>query len=79
MSVACPIAGARRDDVAGVRFLDAAHEGGLIEGSGEITRASGSLIFLRGMLTCGERMLFAFSGTITRVKMRMPTAAESNG
>ena len=61
-------------------FLDAAHEGDLIEASGEITRAGGSLIFLRGMLNCGERKLFAFSGTIKRVKLRMPTAAvESNG
>ena len=62
-------------------FLDAAHEGDLIEATGEITRAGGSLIFLRGMLNCGERKLFAFSGTIKRVKLRMPAAAaaESNG
>jgi hypothetical protein len=39
-----------------------------------------ALIFLRAMLNCGERKLFAFSGTIKRVKMRMPDAAvESNG
>jgi acyl-coenzyme A thioesterase PaaI-like protein len=56
-------------------FLDAAHEGDLIEATGEITRAGGSLIFLRGMLNSGERKLFAFSGTIKRVKMRPPTAA----
>ena len=61
-------------------FLDAAHEGDLIEATGEITRAGGSLIFLRGMLNCGERKLFAFSGTIKRVKMRTPAAAvEPNG
>ena len=29
-------------------FLDAAREGELVEGTGEITRAGGSLIFLRG-------------------------------
>ena len=56
-------------------FLDAAHEGDLIEATGEITRAGGSLIFLRGMLNCGERKLFAFSGTIKRVKLRMPAAS----
>jgi hypothetical protein len=29
---------------------------------------------------CGERKLFAFSGTIKRIKLRMPAAAvESNG
>jgi acyl-coenzyme A thioesterase PaaI-like protein len=55
-------------------FLDAAHEGELIEATGEITRAGGSLIFLRGILNCGERKLFSFSGTIKRVKMRPPAA-----
>ncbi|MGH6679994.1 MAG: PaaI family thioesterase [Bradyrhizobium sp.] len=49
-------------------FLDAAREGELIEGTGEITRAGGSLIFLRGQLTAAERPLFTFSGTIKRVK-----------
>ena len=40
-----------------------------------------ALIFLRGMLNCGERKLFAFSGTIKRVKMRQvpAAAAEPNG
>ena len=49
-------------------FLDAAREGELIECDGEITRAGGSLIFLRGVLRSGERALFTFSGTIKRVK-----------
>ena len=56
-------------------FLDAAHEGELIECDGEITRAGGSLIFLRGMLRSGERKLFTFSGTIKRVKWKKPPAA----
>jgi acyl-coenzyme A thioesterase PaaI-like protein len=51
-------------------FLDAARDGDLVEGSGEITRAGGSLIFLRGILKSGHRPLFTFSGTIKRVKMR---------
>ena len=54
-------------------FLDAAREGELIEASGEITRAGGSMIFLRGMLKSGERSLFTFSGTIKRVKRKAPT------
>jgi acyl-coenzyme A thioesterase PaaI-like protein len=54
-------------------FLDAAREGELIEGTGEITRAGGSLIFLRGTLKSAERILFTFSGTIKRVK-RKPRA-----
>jgi len=56
-------------------FLDAAREGELIEGTGEVTRAGGSLIFLRGQLTSGERTLFTFSGTIKRVKRKPPAAA----
>ena len=56
-------------------FLDAAREGELVEGTGEILRAGGSLIFLRGLLKSGERSLFAFSGTIKRVKLRMLAAA----
>jgi acyl-coenzyme A thioesterase PaaI-like protein len=51
-------------------FLDAAREGELVECEGEITRAGGSLIFLRGLLKSGERSLFTFSGTIKRVKRR---------
>ena len=56
-------------------FLDAAREGELVEGRGEITRAGGSLIFLRGTLKSGERSLFTFSGTIKRVKRKAPAAA----
>ena len=51
-------------------FLDAGHEGELIECTGEVTRAGGSLIFLRGEMTAGESRLFTFSGTIKRVKRK---------
>jgi len=54
-------------------FLDAAREGERIDC--EITRAGGSLIFLRGVLKSGERALFTFSGTIKRVKRRVPAGA----
>jgi acyl-coenzyme A thioesterase PaaI-like protein len=56
-------------------FLDAAREGELVEGNGDIMRAGGSMIFLRGLLKSAERPLFTFSGTIKRVKRRMPAAA----
>jgi acyl-coenzyme A thioesterase PaaI-like protein len=56
-------------------FLDAAREGELVECEGEITRAGGSLIFLRGVLKSGERSLFTFSGTIKRVKWKKPPPA----
>jgi uncharacterized protein (TIGR00369 family) len=58
-------------------FLDAAREGELVEATGEITRAGGSLIFLRGLLTSGERSLFTFSGTIKRMKRRAPAKADT--
>lgn len=51
-------------------FLNAAREGELIEGSGEVTREGSSLIFIRGELKSGTRLLFTFSGTIKRVKLR---------
>jgi len=51
-------------------FLDAAREGELIECVGEVSRAGGSMIFLRGKLTSGGRPLFTFSGTIKRVKRK---------
>jgi acyl-coenzyme A thioesterase PaaI-like protein len=51
-------------------FLDAVREGELIEGIVDITRAGGSLIFLRGQLKSGERAVFTFSGTIKRVKRK---------
>jgi acyl-coenzyme A thioesterase PaaI-like protein len=59
-------------------FLDAAREGELIEATGEITRAGGSLIFVRGELKSGERLLFTFAGTIKRVKRKIRTEAESH-
>ena len=56
-------------------FLDAAREGELVEGTGEIMRAGGSMIFMRGLLKSGERPLFTFSGTIKRVKRKPQTGA----
>ena len=58
----------------GCEFLDAAREGELVEGSGEVTRAGRSSIRRRGILKSGERPLFTFSGTIKRIKRRTPVA-----
>ncbi|RXG90928.1 PaaI family thioesterase [Bradyrhizobium vignae] len=52
----------------GCEFLDAASEGDLIVGTGEITRAGRSMVFVRGQLTTGERKLLTFSGTLKRLK-----------
>lgn len=48
-------------------FVDAAREGDLVEGAGSVTRAGGSMIFVRGQLKVGDRTLFTFSGTIKRL------------
>ena len=58
-------------------FLDTAREGELVEGIGEIMRAGGSMIFLRGLLKSAERPLFTFSGTIRRVKRPAPAQADT--
>jgi uncharacterized protein (TIGR00369 family) len=64
----------------GCEFLDAAREGELVEATAEIMRAGGSMIFLRGLLTSGERKLFTFSGTIKRVRrpMVLPPGSEAS-
>jgi acyl-coenzyme A thioesterase PaaI-like protein len=54
-------------------FLSGAREGELIEGRAEVTRAGNSVLFMRGMLTSGERPVLSFSGTIKRVKRKIPT------
>jgi acyl-coenzyme A thioesterase PaaI-like protein len=51
-------------------FLDAGRAGELIEGFTEITRAGGSLIFLRGVLKSDQRTLLTFSSTIKRNKRK---------
>jgi len=53
-------------------FLDAAHEGELVEGTGEVIREGRLLTFLRGMLNTPKRPLFSFLSLIKRVKLKMP-------
>jgi acyl-coenzyme A thioesterase 13 len=48
------------------QFLDAARVGDLVELTGEVTRAGGSLIFARGQITTGDRTLMTFSGVIKK-------------
>ncbi|MCK1544277.1 PaaI family thioesterase [Bradyrhizobium sp. 179] len=57
-------------------FVDAGREGDLIVGTGEVTRAGRSLLFVRGQLTVEERTLFTFAGTIKRIsRTREPQPA----
>ncbi|NVJ99389.1 MAG: PaaI family thioesterase [Alphaproteobacteria bacterium] len=49
-------------------FVAAGQAGKLIEAVGEITRATRSLIFVRGKIFSGDQTIMAFSGIIKKVK-----------
>lgn len=51
-------------------FIDGARVGDLVEATGEVVRAGGSLIFVRGQITTGERTLMTFSGIIRKFDAR---------
>ena len=51
-------------------FIDGALVGELIEATGEVVRAGGSLIFVRGQITTGDRTLMTFSGVIKKFTPR---------
>jgi acyl-coenzyme A thioesterase 13 len=47
-------------------FVDAARVGDLVEATGEVVRAGGSLVFGRGQLHVGARILMTYSGVIRK-------------
>ncbi len=49
-------------------FLDGALEGDRVEARGDVLRAGGSLVFVRGLMTSNARPILNFSGTIKRRK-----------
>lgn len=51
-------------------FVGPAYEGDLVVCRGQVVRAGGSLIFLRGMLTVEDRPILTFSGVIKKLKPR---------
>ncbi|MBV9994080.1 MAG: PaaI family thioesterase [Caulobacteraceae bacterium] len=51
-------------------FVDAAREGDLVEASGEIVRAGGTLIFLRGVLAAEGRPLLTCSTVLKKLRAR---------
>ena len=52
-------------------FIGPAHVGDLVEATGEVTRAGGSLVFIRGMISTGGNPMLAFSGVVKKVKRRL--------
>ncbi|NVJ68811.1 MAG: PaaI family thioesterase [Alphaproteobacteria bacterium] len=49
-------------------FVSAGQPGDLIEATGEVTRATRSLIFVRGKIFTGDRTILSFSGIIKKVR-----------
>jgi uncharacterized protein (TIGR00369 family) len=51
-------------------FVDSAREGELIEARGEVVRAGGSMVFVRGLITTGGRPLLNFSAIVKKVRRK---------
>lgn len=65
------LAGARGVTVSlSSEFVGPALEGDLVEARGEVVRAGGSLLFLRGLITANGRPALTFSGVIKKLKSR---------
>lgn len=50
-------------------FLDAAREGELLAGEGEVMRMTGSLVFTRAVICAGERVVMTASAVLKRVRV----------
>ena len=57
-------------------FLDSARAGQLIEATGEVTRAGGKTIFVRGLATADGRPVLSFTAIIRKVGPRNPKQQE---
>ena len=51
-------------------FIDAARVGDIVEASGEVVRAGGSLVFIRGLISTAGRPLLNFSAILKRVRRK---------
>jgi len=51
-------------------FIDAARAGDRIEATGEVIRAGGSLVFIRGLVATDGRPLLNFSAIVKKVRRR---------
>ena len=56
-----------------VPFL--ARLGDLVEASGQVVRAGRSMVFIRGLITCGAEPLLNFSGVVKKLKPRGSASA----
>lgn len=51
-------------------FLSGVASGALVEAHGEVLRAGGSMVFVRGLVTADGQACMNFSGTIKRLRAR---------
>ncbi|WP_029087552.1 PaaI family thioesterase [Brevundimonas aveniformis] len=51
-------------------FVDAVRVGDLVEATGEVVRAGGSLVFVRGQISVQNRTVMTFSGIIRKLSPR---------
>ena len=51
-------------------FISGPKVGDLIEARGEVIRAGGSLIFIRGQVSANDQVALNFSGTVKRLRIR---------
>ena len=51
-------------------FVGPARPGDLVTGSGEVVRAGGSLLFVRGLISTGTGPMLNFSGVIKKIRAR---------
>jgi uncharacterized protein (TIGR00369 family) len=49
-------------------FVDSARAGDLIEARGEVVRAGGSMVFVRGLITTRERPIANFSAIVKKIR-----------
>jgi uncharacterized protein (TIGR00369 family) len=52
-------------------FVGTAHEGDLIEATGEVIKAGKSMVFLRGLISTAGEPMMSFSGVIKKVGHRL--------
>jgi acyl-coenzyme A thioesterase PaaI-like protein len=58
-------------------FLASAQVGDVMEATGEVTRAGGRLIYVRGLITANGKPALSFTSVITRVNRKPKDAAAS--
>ena len=51
-------------------FLDSAKEGDLVECTGEVTKAGGSMVFVRGLARVGDKPILSFSAIIKKIRRK---------